>query len=95
VLAGIETGVGSVEEILGGKFSFRTAPLVLANILAPIILRLIDAGLLDLVEEGGTIVFSGILDHQAQAIEEASAQRGFRFVEKKQINDWVAIAMQK
>src|ERR1043165_1704760 len=36
--------VGSVQEILSGKFPFRKAPLVVANILAPVIVRLFDAG---------------------------------------------------
>src|SRR5512147_2464349 len=38
-------GVGSVNEILEGKFAFKQAPLVVANILAPVIVRLFDAGL--------------------------------------------------
>src|SRR6188474_3390220 len=33
-------GIGSVQEILDNKFSFRKAPLVVANILAPVIIRL-------------------------------------------------------
>src|SRR5512134_287361 len=38
-------GQGSVAEVLDGKFPFRQAPLVVANILAPVIVRLFDAGL--------------------------------------------------
>jgi len=38
-------GQGSVTEVLSGSFQFKSAPLVVANILAPIIIRLFDAGL--------------------------------------------------
>jgi ribosomal protein L11 methyltransferase len=68
VLENIETGLGSVSEILAGQFSLKQAPLVLANILAPVIIRLFDAGLADLTEPGGTLVLSGILDTQAQGV---------------------------
>src|SRR5512142_2549012 len=38
-------GLGSVTEILEGRFTIRQAPLVLANILAPVINRLFEGGL--------------------------------------------------
>lgn len=47
--ADLEVGLGSVGEILEGQFSLRQAPFVLANILAPVIIRLFAAGLADLV----------------------------------------------
>ncbi len=53
----MEVGLGSVEEIRKGLYSIKEAPLVLANILAPVINRLFDAGLADLVEPGGTYYF--------------------------------------
>src|SRR5512141_875561 len=57
-------GLGSVGEILDGKFARRGAGLVLANILAPVIIRLFDAGLAEVVDPGGTIILSGILQEQ-------------------------------
>jgi ribosomal protein L11 methyltransferase len=93
VLDRIETGLGSVAEILIGSFSLRQAPLVLANILAPVIIRLFDAGLADLVEPGGTLVLSGILDTQAGGVIEAAQAKGLRFVEQRHINDWVVIRL--
>jgi len=51
-------GVGSVQEILNGKFAFNTAALVVANILAPIIIRLFDAGMANLIEGNGTMARS-------------------------------------
>ncbi len=38
-------GIGSVDEIRDGMFSFDKAPLVVANILAPVIVRLFESGL--------------------------------------------------
>jgi ribosomal protein L11 methyltransferase len=84
-------GLGSVTEIREGKFPIRQAPLVLANILAPVIIRLFGMGLADLVEPGGVLVLSGILAEQAAAVQSAAEQRGLRFVEKQQLGDWVAI----
>ena len=86
-------GVGSVEEILDGRFAFRQAPLVLANILAPVIVRLFDAGLATLVEEGGAIILSGILQEQAQNVIEAAQAKGLTVIEQRQMGDWVALTM--
>jgi ribosomal protein L11 methyltransferase len=88
-------GVGSVQEILDGKFAFRKAPMVLANILAPVIVRLFHAGLADLVEEDGTIILSGILQEQAPNVIEAARAQGLRMNECKQMGDWVALQMSR
>jgi ribosomal protein L11 methyltransferase len=95
VMDRMEVGIGSVSEILDGKFSLRAAPLVLANILAPVIIRLFDIGLADLVEAGGTLVLSGILDTQADGVIEAAQQKGLVFVEQRHITDWVVIRLKK
>jgi ribosomal protein L11 methyltransferase len=88
-------GLGSVEEIKAGKFSFSQAPLVLANILAPILIRLFDAGMADLVLPGGAIILSGILAHQAEDVAAAAKQHGLIFIEQRQMGDWVAQAYRK
>ena len=95
VLSSLETGQGSVQEVLEGKFSIRQAPLVLANILAPVIIRLFDAGLADLVSSGGKIVLSGILETQAADVIEAAEKHGLRFREQRQMADWVAIVLSR
>src|SRR5687768_18396568 len=88
-------GVGSVQEILDGKFAFNRAPLVVANILAPVIIRLFDAGLTDLIEENGAIVLSGILQEQAQSVIVAGQAKGLKMIERRQIGDWVALTMSR
>jgi ribosomal protein L11 methyltransferase len=92
-LVNLETGQGSVDEILAGKFSLHQAPLVLANILAPIIIRLFAAGLAKLVAPGGTLILSGILDKQADDVLAAAQAQGLVEIERRQIADWVAMVM--
>jgi ribosomal protein L11 methyltransferase len=85
-------GLGSVTEILEGKFPIRQAQLVLANILAPIIIRLFDMGLADLVAADGALVLAGILSDQAESVQAcAEQQHGLRFVQKRQMEDWVTL----
>lgn len=88
-------GVGSVQEILDGQFAFSKAPLVVANILAPVIIRLFDAGLADLIEDDGVIVLSGILQEQAQSVIEAGQSKNLRVTERRQMGDWVALALSR
>jgi ribosomal protein L11 methyltransferase len=88
-------GQGSVTEVLSGSFQFKSAPLVVANILAPIIIRLFDAGLADLVEPNGEIILSGILAHQADNVIEAAQAKGLRRSDQRQMADWVAISLKK
>jgi ribosomal protein L11 methyltransferase len=91
ITAGLETGIGSVAEIRAGQFSLTQAPLVIANILAPVIVRLFDAGLADLVAPGGGMILSGILETQAADVEAAARARGLTPVGRRQQLDWVAI----
>ena len=88
-------GQGSVTEVLSDSFQFKSAPLVVANILAPIIIRLFDAGLADLVEPNGEIILSGILAHQAENVIEAAQAKGLKRNDQRQIADWVAISLKR
>jgi ribosomal protein L11 methyltransferase len=85
--------VGSVDEIKSGTFAFATAPLVVANILAPVIIRLFEAGLAALIEQDGAILLSGILQEQEGRVIEAGQAQGLRMKERRQMGDWVALAM--
>lgn len=88
-------GQGSVTEVLSGSFQFKSAPLVVANILGPILIRLFDAGLADLIEPNGEIILSGILDHQAESVIAAGEAKGLKRNDQRQIGDWVAISLKK
>jgi len=88
-------GQGSVTEVLSGNFELKSAPLVVANILGPILIRLFDTGLSDLVEPNGEIILSGILDHQAESVIKAGQAKGLKRSDQRQIGDWVAISLKK
>jgi ribosomal protein L11 methyltransferase len=88
-------GHGSVTEVLNGQFEFKAAPLVVANILAPVLIRLFDAGLADLIEPNGEIILSGILNHQMENVWEAGQAKGLVRGEFRQIGDWVAMSMKR
>lgn len=89
----LELEVGSLAEIQGGQFSLHKAPLVLANILAPVIVQLLREGLGDLLTPGGYLVLSGILEEQSQEIESALKINGLQLLEKRMIEDWVAFVL--
>lgn len=86
---------GSAELIHCGYFDVLRAPLVVANILASVILVLLEEKLADLVETGGHLILSGILAHQAQEIIQAANEQGLRLNDMKQIEDWKAIDLIK
>jgi ribosomal protein L11 methyltransferase len=87
-------GLGSVTEIREGMFPIRQAPLVLANILAPVIIRLFGMDLAELVAPTGALILSGILAEQAESVRSVAEQHGMKFAKMCQMGDWVAILMQ-
>jgi len=88
-------GQGSVTDVLEGRFPFKQAPLVVANILAPIIVRLLDKGLADLTKPGGRVILSGILQEQEGNVLEAAQAKGLVLSERKKLGDWVALSFSK
>ena len=88
-------GQGSVAEVHAGKFGITSAPLVVVNILAPVIVRLFDAGLADLLAPRGTIILSGILAEQAEGVAQAGQAQGLALTEHRQMGDWVALGMSR
>jgi ribosomal protein L11 methyltransferase len=88
-------GTGSVIEILRGDFSLRQARLVFANILAPVLIRLFEDDLAELVLPGGTLVLSGILAEQEAGVLAAASAHGLTPHFHRQIDDWVAMGVKK
>jgi ribosomal protein L11 methyltransferase len=94
-------GLGSVTEVLAGSLQMpsrvyreiRQAPMVLVNILAPIIIHLFGLGLADLISPGGTLILSGILSEQSDSVLLAAGEHGLKFIEKRNMGDWVALAL--
>jgi ribosomal protein L11 methyltransferase len=91
----VETGQGSVEEIMRGDFGMKQAPLVLANILAPVLIKLFDDGMAETVTPGGAILLAGILEEQSAKVRSAAESKGLTFVEERHSGDWVALVMKK
>jgi len=95
VFGGMEIGQGSVTEVLGNNFSMKQAPVVMVNILAPIILRLFAAGLAKLVAKGGMLILSGILDDQEDRVRAAAQAAGLTLVDRAKMKDWVSLVYEK
>jgi ribosomal protein L11 methyltransferase len=89
----LELGLGSLAEVRAGAYSLRQAPVVLANILAPVLIRMLDDGLGELLLPGGSLVLSGILQEQAGDVTAAGQRNGLQLVERRQIGDWVALRL--
>jgi ribosomal protein L11 methyltransferase len=79
---------GSLAELLAAG---ESAPLVLANILARVLVDLFDQGLARLVDPAGLMVLSGILEAQAYEVRAALQRGGLTLAAQEQIEDWVAI----
>ncbi|MBN2148234.1 MAG: 50S ribosomal protein L11 methyltransferase [Anaerolineales bacterium] len=89
----LELGVGSVDEVLGGRFGLRQGGIVFANILAPILERLLDAGLGRLIAPGGVLILSGILEEQIPHLETFLTKHNLQLHTRRQVGDWVALAV--
>jgi ribosomal protein L11 methyltransferase len=87
-------GVGSVREILEGTFGIKSAPLVVVNILAPVIVDLFGDGLATLLEPGGALILAGILENQATDVEDSARKAGMILQSgPAQMGEWVALCM--
>lgn len=68
---------------------------VLVNILAPVIIGLLNEGqLMDYVADNGRLVLSGIIDSQAGDVMDAVANAGGHVVETLAVRDWVTLIVQ-
>ncbi len=87
----IAWGAGSVREIRGGQYVPDKAELVLANILAPIIIRLLDQGLPELLTPNGILILSGILAEQEEDVRAALKLHQMGVTDRRQMGDWVGL----
>jgi len=91
----LELATGSVGEVKSGIFSIRRAPLVVANILSPVLVSLLEEGMSALLTNQGMLILSGILEEQTGDVEAAIKASGLRLEEKRQLADWVALVVKK
>jgi ribosomal protein L11 methyltransferase len=83
----IEFRLGSLDQAAGERF-----PVVVANILARVILLLLDQGLAGCLAPGGRLLLSGILAEQSQAVCDGLARAWLTVLEQRQSGDWIALA---
>jgi ribosomal protein L11 methyltransferase len=87
----LDLGVGSLAEIQAGSFSISRAQLVIANILSPVLIRMLDDDLDKLLMPGGSLILSGILEGQLPEVETALNRYALGIIERRQIEDWIAL----
>lgn len=87
---------GSVAEVRAGVGPFVEAPLVLANILAGVLVRLLrEEGLAATVTPGGYLVLSGILAEQAEEVLAVAEAAGLTLAQRRQMGDWVTLTVRR
>jgi len=93
----VQVAKASLAEVQAGQFgaSWLSTPLVVANILASVIVPLLEQGLANIVAPGGLLVLAGILDKQAYRVIAALEAAGLTIVAQEQVEDWVAIIARK
>jgi ribosomal protein L11 methyltransferase len=89
-----EIGEGSVAELLAGNYSLQKADVVIANILAPVLIRLLHNGLKDLMNPGATLILSGILADQETDMLAALKKASLTLIDQRRHLDWLALAAQ-
>jgi ribosomal protein L11 methyltransferase len=65
--------------------------IVLVNILAKVIVGLLEEGLAEALAPGGWVIASGIIDDQEDEVRAAFEARGIAIVERLSERDWVAL----
>ena len=91
----VEFQLGSVEEILNGKYGLTQAPLVTVNIIAPVLSGLFDKGLAEIITPGGTLLLSGILKEQLPGMLDLIKNKLLIVREQCQEEDWIALRVEK
>ena len=83
--------LGSVKELIRKEFQFSRAPLVAANIIAPVLTRLFKDGLRDTVSPAGNLILSGILGEQLPGILTLLDGYGFTLKTQRQQGEWIGL----
>jgi ribosomal protein L11 methyltransferase len=83
---------GSLETLKG---TARHFDLLLCNILAKVIIQLCADGLGDVLRPGGKAILSGIIEDQADGVEDALRATGLDPVRRRSQGDWVVIEAHK
>lgn len=85
----------SIEQIQQKIFATNKADVVIANILAHILIKLLGEGMGDLIKSGGILLLSGILDIKLEEIKIILSTHGFEITELIFEKDWVGLAAKR
>ncbi|MEK7278109.1 MAG: 50S ribosomal protein L11 methyltransferase, partial [Chloroflexota bacterium] len=91
----IETRLGSLNVINAHTPTPPHFAVVVANILAIVIVKLLGEGLTQTLAPNGTLIVSGILAEQADKVVAALNSAGLNVIDKRQSGDWVAMAARR
>ena len=72
----------------------KTYSLVVANIIARVLIELVD-GITGSVAEGGTLVLAGIIEGREAEVVAAYGAHGFTVTDRDQIEDWVGMTLRR
>jgi ribosomal protein L11 methyltransferase len=87
---------GSLDHLLSEAPSDRVpASLVLANILAKTLKEMLRSGLGEVITKEGTLILSGILDHQVSSIQLVCDEMGLALVDTLRLDDWRALIIKR
>ncbi len=89
--------VERVVRVMEGSLPDRGAPfdVVVVNIIAPVILSLLERGLWNWVGTGGVLLLSGIVLSQEEEVLRAVTRQGGVLADRVQEEDWVGLAFRK
>ena len=81
--------VGDLAEKVSGRF-----PVVCANIVADVVIRLLD-GAEKYIADGGVLIVSGIIDIRENDVLEAAKRHGYEILQKRYRDNWCAFALRR
>lgn len=87
--------VGTHLDILSRSDQMRQAPVVLANILAHVLVEMLETGLADTIANQGILILGGILEHQAPSVIDAATSAALTHIDTLQEEDWVVLVFTK
>jgi ribosomal protein L11 methyltransferase len=82
---------GSIDEILQGAFRRSQTPLIVANIITPILTGLIENGLVEILSQEGFLILSGILEDQLCDFKQILGEFPLDILSERQQGDWIAL----
>lgn len=91
----IEVFRGSWEEAAARLADRRPADMLVANILGPILSRMLAEGLAGIVGPAGWVVLAGILEEQREAVDDAARRAGLILQAEARDEDWVTLTYRK